>query len=621
MNIYRNVFVKQAGISKVNFAYIAVKNSVRCLAARRLMKLNIFCVLIFLFISSAVLAASEAEYKKISKTYTLHSDGSQEYRYYMELTLFTHTAMNRTYGESFILYNPEYQELKINSSYTRQKDGTVIKTPENAFVEVLPRQATDAPAYNHLKEMVVVHTGLELGATIYLDYSILSKPGYLPELDICDPICQTSPIKEYIIDVSVPENKSLSYNLGSDNMKPVIKTANGEKRLTWHIKNLAAISREPLSTGLQGDVLFFTATTYPSAKEALSVIKKQFVDKNNEAVKSLSASIIKNELTGKGKLFAVLAYVTDELSSSPLSLVETGFRIRPVEDVISSAYGTEAEKINLLAGLLDVIGIPYEVVAAFHPNIWTTNCGLSAIEEFFIRTTVEGRTYYLTPKQKKSSETAGFSGHVTYLSITHPGELPQLIIQSSAMDYMYDAFISGDSVYVKAIGTLGNLFVPYHNDYLKNYTANDKDATEVNGKEFSTYKFSINESLKEKINNYILFSLPDVSNSLSYAPYRNYNSKRSTSLLLPYLPHETFEYTIYLPQNMRLATPESVKSINNEVGNMAVSIKQEGQIVKVARVLTLYRQLITPNDYTAFRNLMVEWGDITNRQVLFEVID
>ena len=58
-----------------------------------------------------------------------------------ELTLFTHAAMNGLYGESFIVYNPAYQELKIHESYTRQKDGKIVKTPENAFVEVLPAAA------------------------------------------------------------------------------------------------------------------------------------------------------------------------------------------------------------------------------------------------------------------------------------------------------------------------------------------------------------------------------------------------------------------------------------------------------------------------------------------------
>ena len=84
-------------------------------------------LLCLLLMATTAFGASEAEYKKLAKTWTLNADGSQEFRYNMELTLFTHTAMNGTYGESFIVYNPQYQELKINSSYTRQKDARSSK--------------------------------------------------------------------------------------------------------------------------------------------------------------------------------------------------------------------------------------------------------------------------------------------------------------------------------------------------------------------------------------------------------------------------------------------------------------------------------------------------------------
>ena len=143
-------------------------------------------------------AASEAEYGKVSKAWTLHADGSQEYRSSMELTLVTHTAMNSTYGESFIVYNPDFQTLQIHSSYTRQKDGPIVKPPDTA-------------AYNQLKEMAVVHTGLELGATIYLDYSIITKPGYYPALDINERLQETSPVKECKVSISVPENSPLAW--------------------------------------------------------------------------------------------------------------------------------------------------------------------------------------------------------------------------------------------------------------------------------------------------------------------------------------------------------------------------------------------------------------------------
>lgn len=142
-------------------------------------------LLLCLFALTLPVTAREAEFKKIKESWTLQADGTQVYRQSKVLTLYTHTAMNRTYGESFITYDPRYQTLQIHESYTRQKDGNIVKTPANALVEVLPSAAANAPAFNALREMVVVHTGLELGATIYLDYSITTKPGYLPGIQIC----------------------------------------------------------------------------------------------------------------------------------------------------------------------------------------------------------------------------------------------------------------------------------------------------------------------------------------------------------------------------------------------------------------------------------------------------
>ena len=64
--------------------------------------------LAMLILAFPVKAASEAEFGKLSKAYTLHADGSQEMRVQKELTLFTHAAMNRVYGERFIIYNSEF---------------------------------------------------------------------------------------------------------------------------------------------------------------------------------------------------------------------------------------------------------------------------------------------------------------------------------------------------------------------------------------------------------------------------------------------------------------------------------------------------------------------------------
>ena len=248
-------------------------------------------LLCLLLMATTAFGASEAEYKKLAKTWTLNADGSQEFRYNMELTLFTHTAMNGTYGESFIVYNPQYQELKINSSYTRQKDGTIIKTPDNAFVEVLPRNAADAPAYNHLKEMVVVHTGLELGATIYLDYTVTSKPGYLPEVDIFEELLQSSPVKEYTLTIVTPETKELAYTLANNPAKASVKQADGTCTTNWTLRNLPASSRAPFVSVRNGDVPFLAATTYVSEGEALATLFKQFNPSGDPQLTTLAESL------------------------------------------------------------------------------------------------------------------------------------------------------------------------------------------------------------------------------------------------------------------------------------------------------------------------------------------
>ena len=149
-------------------------------------------------------AESDAVYQNIVREYILNTDGSMQYHYYKKLTLNTPYAYNRLYGETFITYNPEFQSLKINKAETIQADGSHVKVPENAFNEILPRMAAHAPAYNMLREMVITHTGLEVGATIELDYTLTSKAGYLPGMTEDIELTENSPVDKELIIVKNP---------------------------------------------------------------------------------------------------------------------------------------------------------------------------------------------------------------------------------------------------------------------------------------------------------------------------------------------------------------------------------------------------------------------------------
>lgn len=380
------------------------------------MKYIYVCLGVLLLAVLPAKAASEAEFGKLSYIYTLHADGSQEMRVYKELTLFTHTAMNGLYGESFVVYNPAYQELKIHESYTRRKDGSIVKTPANAFVEVLPAGAADAPAYNGLKEMVVVHTALELGATICLDYSVVTRAGYLPELDVCLPVGELSPVKEYVCSVSVPEDKPLNYVLVNAKAEPTVKEEQGNKTVTWTLKNLPAYYPTESLPALSGNMPVVLANTYPSMAGALNVLKSQFTASHEKEVADQAQKLLQGKSGAECE--KVLKDYVDGLGYVRLSLSETGYRIRPASEVIRTAYATEAEKMNLLVGLLQAAGLSGEVKVAYSVKAPDACLGLSAISQLFLDSpvvadrqdyqpvsTLDGKKAVLEPDSRSVNET------------------------------------------------------------------------------------------------------------------------------------------------------------------------------------------------------------------------
>lgn len=549
-----------------------------------------------LLMTTTVFGASEAEYKKLAKTWTLNADGSQEFRYDMELTLFTHTAMNGTYGESFIVYNPQYQELKINSSYTKQKDGTIIKTPDNAFVEVLPRNAADAPAYNHLKEMVIVHTGLELGATIYLDYTVTSKPGYLPEVDIFEELLQSSPVKEYTLTIVTPEVKELAYTLTNNPAKASVKRSGGTCTTSWTLRNLPASSRAPFVYVKNGDVPFLAATTYASEGEALATLLKQFNPSGDPQLTTLAESLTEGEKKDEDKLEAILEYTTNHIANNGLTLDQTGYRLRPADAVISTAYGTEVEKANLLAGLLDGAGFKAEPMATYQAYA-DKGLALKAVDQLFVSCMVNGELYLFSTSSTHRPQTVNFDR--TPLFSLQTGKPVAIAVPQ---DYQIKSDIAvrfkDGKVTTSTKESVGKELMPY----------------------FTTGNSENEQTAPLKVENgYATISLPDAEYGFSHLPYGYLNSQRKENLLIPRPVNEVYTYTIECPENMELRTPETDKTIRNAAGSLTISVKKNGRTATVTRSLELNKQLYTPAEYKDLRQLLTEWSDVNGKTLLFSV--
>lgn len=516
-------------------------------------------LLLCLFALTLPVTAREAEFKKIKESWTLQADGTQVYRQSKVLTLYTHTAMNRTYGESFITYDPRYQTLQIHESYTRQKDGNIVKTPANALVEVLPSAAANAPAFNALREMVVVHTGLELGATIYLDYSITTKPGYLPGIQICRLLEHSSPVKEYEISITVPRGQHLEYALNNHKAKASVTESEGMKQVSWTLKNLPALSREPQVSVIGGDLPLLIATT---EEKPLSFLTSQWQPEGDAGIRALAGKLTAGAKDDKEKVTAIRDYVIDNLYYSSLPLAESGYRIRPAAEVIRSAYGTEAEKANLMAALLKAAGLKAGIGAVCAPSENTASLGVGSIRELFVWTDAGGSQQALSLKGKTPSAVSWQKDYAYVASLTQPFELnlPPVTLRK---DYA-----------------------------LQPDAANAKDG-------------------------YLVFTLPVERGSLAGSQYVRFNSKRTSNLLLPGLADESFTYTVDTPAGMEPVTRPMEKKMDNAVGTLTISIRPEGAKTRVIRSLKLKKQMIRPADYAAFRQLMTEYGAVDGLTLVY----
>lgn len=517
-------------------------------------------------------AASEAEFRKLSKTYTLRADGSQEVRVQKELTLFTHAAMNSLYGETFIVYDPDFQKLEIHESYTRQKDGNVIKTPANALVEVLPSAAANAPAYNRLKEMVVVHTGLELGATIVLDYSIVSKAGYLPELDVCCPVKELSPIKEYTFRLNVPAGKAVHYELLNASAKPAITQGSGMKTFTWTLKDVkprpyaypsAREAMGQVQAVSSGMMPVFIASTWPRYDEALKSLKAQFQPGSHSIIEAKVAELTRG-IEGNPQAIrnAIAGYMTElyQLGRCGVSLQEAGYRLRPASEVIRSAYGTQAELVNLDVTLQQAAGLEAEVaVCALRPST-KDNQGLSTLVSVVAQSKLMPEKVALTGTEEACLQ--------PFLTVTNLEGKPLTM----------EAYLS----------------------------AKDMQQTDT---------LQVDEAqMQQPAEGWGIVALPDPTPIRTLYAYAAHTTIPE-SILLPRTMNCTLETFVRLPEGMKV-TPRTDMEVSNACGKVTFSYQPTKDGVKVTRSLRISRQLQTPSNYKELYALLAEWRDANNHTLV-----
>ncbi len=602
---------------------------------------QIVLLLFFVFTFSRQLFAqdekSDAVYLSLTKEYTLNPDGSMDYRYAKEQKLQTYRSFHSLYGETFIVYNPTEQQLRFNEVFTVMADGKKVITPKNAFNEVLPGFAANAPAYNTLREMVITHTGLERNSTINLDYTIHSSKGSFPSLSGNELLAETEPVKTLVLRIRIPMDKELYYQVFNAEFPPT-KTREGIWQVfTWNLKDLPALSAEEAQESGNSHYPRLIFSTIGNRNGAFPFLTTQpaFGYAATDAMKSELALWTKDIKDKFDIMLKIQEKVVGDFRLIPVPLRYAGYRSRTAEQVWNSNSGTSLEKTLLLTTLLKSAGIdatPFAIVNAsfFEEKIGT----LTDIEDFGVKVVLkeEGTIWIsattLNPVCLKSSVPSK-----VFITLD-PAAKPVILKTGTTNFYatlMGTFLVSSDPILTGEISiSLRGTAYPWlgvsrDKNKIKNGLSGSLSGSALTGiKESSITAEALFQTLSvtaekpfRKDSNYYYLTLPSIGTGVDGWGIKTLSIRRETPFELPAPVDENYQLTFSLPSGMTIFTPAKKTEYSNKAGSFSFEIKQaEGKII-VKRQLKIDKRLITVDNYADLKVLMDAWNNPRYRELVF----
>lgn len=519
----------------------------------------------------------DAVYKLISKSYTLNKDGSTEFRKRTELQIFTRMTFDH-FGETFITYNPDFQELIINEAYTIRKDGSRVETPANAFNPMLPEGCTKCERLNGIRTMVVTHTALEYDALIVLDYTIRSKNFFFQELMEKVDLQEEVPVEKYVVSVTTPEYKPAKFVLNRG--LSYTETENTNKGMTTIVMTFTNLLEHPTDEYLfPGDLKTVTFYTMVETWGLVNkIVQQNSMQKfDNQKITNFFRNRFTEEMTDMDKVLYVRDYIHDNIQTNHLDAKVLNYMFASPQQVWESNCALPIEKNILLAGVLKSLG--YDAQLAFRDN------SLASDLKTVVRIVLKGNTYYISAEEIEDTSLDVFFAPATL--IFQDGKTEN--VKSEPVQFTETAEIT------------------FEKDQLENPTITENnDAWRQLAKVLQPQDVNVAKVSVSQFGNKYYEMIIDGGNygtkvrSVNIHNDRKYDVNTGKSF-------ESYAYTITLPAGMRWLTKSSEKEIKVEGAKMYSKVEIYGNKMNIFRVLTLPAEGISAKSVKKFKAMMGEW--------------
>jgi hypothetical protein len=600
---------------------------------------------------------TDAIFKKIKKEHIFHSDGSIEYKYYKELKLLTPYAFNRLFGETFIIYNPDFQKLKIHQAYTIMKNGRKVEAPENAFNEVLPRAAANYPTYNQMKEMVVTHTGLDVGCTIYLEYSIISNPPFIKEMMGTEILEESVPVENYEVVLTVPARRGLRFEMLNSAVKPEESNDGKYRSYNWRFSNLSQKSYEQSSPANYRTAPVISFSTFMDDASAIKAIANQeaYLEKGlpislTDAVKKILADT--NDQMAQA--LAIQKMIVNDINTKFIPFDLHNYKLQTPRRVWDANVGSVLEKTILLAKALEFAKMKTQIVG-FYPLSLLGQAPLipSYFEDFgvMIMPTEKGTEAYILSAHSLNQNSLEFAHPTAMVMDIQTGE--ELFFKSIKNHINVMANLTLDLGYQ----IFGDVNMKLTGGFLNEFNLKS-DASKVTNELFPPVPIKKETELSAKMNdhsisvsyqtytdgkamhqeNYYFWKLPQVKSGIAAQHFNILPTERDFPIVMNAI-EESYEYVITLPKSVEWVGNEYHQSYSETFGKMSLDVfLKDGKLV-VKKNLTILpekiqvkapkstmnvdskeveiqQRTLSVEEYAVFRQMMIDWNsDLVNMLV------
>ena len=539
---------------------------------------SVFLIFLFLLPVFARKHDKDAVFKLISKSYTLNLDGSSEYRERKELKIFT-TMTFDYFGETFIDYNPDFQNLIINEAYVIREDGTKIEVPENAFNNILPNNCTNCERLNNIREMVVTHTALEHNATIILDYSITSKNFFFKELFSTIELYEVVPIENFVLTVSVPDDKPLNWNLNFSNFKYTKSqnNNNGNKTTMWKFYNLPSKTNDSYLFRTSLPTISFYSFNYPEEFLEKFLQQSAFTNFNDEKIDAFFKTLAADKSSDLEKIIAIKDYISDNISTKNVRLELLNYILATPKHVWETNCALPLEKEIFLTKILKNIG--YDAQITFNvKDLFENNAAA-------VRLLLNKDTLYISANEHSD------------LNLTAKLSPTTMILENGNIEKLKNI---GKNIHVEAEirFTDNDILKPYSNVLTK------KIVSPITKTLYNQDTVLAKAQVRQIGNSYLLeINNGKYGTSISSDEiYRNRNHNINTSS-----SSELYIYSIILPNKYQFATTSSKEEFNIEGAKMIENIEVSDHKLIIIKQLELPKTGISAKNTEKFKEMMGRW--------------